>query len=339
MGAGWRLRRLESLTIASTIIENTEAVAAGSPMGGPGGLPAPLPRPSHLPAFCKVTGVIRDRTGADGKHYGIRFEVRLPANWNSNFFFQGGGGMDGFLLPAIGIAGSRHAPRLSSAVTPWSAMMEATRGRWTLPLAVNSRLASTTPLNPPSKPRAWPSNSSAPTTASRLCTPTSWAVRSSREAMMALERTPLDFDGAIADDAGLRLPTPPSPRPGTHRLFSSLRLRTQIAIPSSTKPSPMPASSSSPVRPRKVRCARRPPGRRDHDVPACKPIPGTHVQRRQHGPVPEPRASCGPEKIFWRSARLTRQCALFKLALWRGHRRDGLRAWKIGTSERPRPTH
>ncbi|WP_155240066.1 tannase/feruloyl esterase family alpha/beta hydrolase [Kingella kingae] len=32
------------------------------------------------------------RTGADGKSYAIGFQMRLPANWNGKFLFQGGGG-------------------------------------------------------------------------------------------------------------------------------------------------------------------------------------------------------------------------------------------------------
>ncbi|WP_245958054.1 tannase/feruloyl esterase family alpha/beta hydrolase [Psittacicella melopsittaci] len=51
---------------------------------------------------CVVTGIIEERTGADGKPYGTKFELRLPTNWNNAFLFQGGGGVDGFVAPAIG---------------------------------------------------------------------------------------------------------------------------------------------------------------------------------------------------------------------------------------------
>ncbi len=51
---------------------------------------------------CIVEGEIGARTGADGKHYGTRFQLRLPENWNNKFLFQGGGGVDGFIAPAIG---------------------------------------------------------------------------------------------------------------------------------------------------------------------------------------------------------------------------------------------
>lgn len=57
-----------------------------------------------LPAHCKVNGALNARTGIDGKPYAIGFELRtpLPAAWNGKFFFQGGGGTNGFIVPATG---------------------------------------------------------------------------------------------------------------------------------------------------------------------------------------------------------------------------------------------
>ena len=55
-----------------------------------------------LPGHCIVTGEVNDRTGADGKHYAIRFEMRLPVEWNGRFLDQPNGGTDGAVLPAIG---------------------------------------------------------------------------------------------------------------------------------------------------------------------------------------------------------------------------------------------
>ena len=69
----------------------------------------PLP---PLPAHCLVQGVLAPRTGADGKHYGLGFEMRLPAAWNGRFLFQGGGGTDGFVLPAIGATATDGLPAL-----------------------------------------------------------------------------------------------------------------------------------------------------------------------------------------------------------------------------------
>ena len=56
------------------------------------------------PAHCRVDGVIDERTGRDGKPYGIGFAVALPANWNGRFLFQGGGGLNGSVQPPLGAA-------------------------------------------------------------------------------------------------------------------------------------------------------------------------------------------------------------------------------------------
>ena len=57
-----------------------------------------------LPAHCKVNGALNARTGIDGKPYAIGFELRtpLPGAWNGKVFFQGGGGTNGFIVPATG---------------------------------------------------------------------------------------------------------------------------------------------------------------------------------------------------------------------------------------------
>lgn len=52
-------------------------------------------------AHCLIEGEIGGREGVGG-HYGIHFQMRAPVKWNGRFLFQGGGGMDGFLAPAIG---------------------------------------------------------------------------------------------------------------------------------------------------------------------------------------------------------------------------------------------
>ena len=57
---------------------------------------------SGLPKHCIVSGEVNDRTGADGKHYAIGFELRLPVEWNGRFLDQTNGGNDGVVLPATG---------------------------------------------------------------------------------------------------------------------------------------------------------------------------------------------------------------------------------------------
>jgi feruloyl esterase len=57
-----------------------------------------------MPAHCRVDGVIDERTGRDGKPYGIGFAVTLPAKWNGRLLFQGGGGLNGSVQPPVGSA-------------------------------------------------------------------------------------------------------------------------------------------------------------------------------------------------------------------------------------------
>ena len=54
------------------------------------------------PAHCVVRGSAAPRTGADGKPYETRFELRLPTIWSGRFLYQGGGGNDGAVAPAVG---------------------------------------------------------------------------------------------------------------------------------------------------------------------------------------------------------------------------------------------
>lgn len=65
-------------------------------------LKAPMGPPLTLPAHCELKGIMQERVGVDGQHYAIRFHLRLPARWNGNFFFEGGGGTEGELGSAVG---------------------------------------------------------------------------------------------------------------------------------------------------------------------------------------------------------------------------------------------
>ena len=49
-----------------------------------------------------MTGNTGDRTGSDGRHYTISFEMRLPVDWNGRFLHQVNGGNDGVVVPALG---------------------------------------------------------------------------------------------------------------------------------------------------------------------------------------------------------------------------------------------
>ena len=85
-GEGCTKVTTESLAISGLVIDGSKTQEAG---GG-------------LPKHCILTGEVNDRTGADGKHYAIRFEMRLPVEWNGRFLAQENGGGDGAVVPAIG---------------------------------------------------------------------------------------------------------------------------------------------------------------------------------------------------------------------------------------------
>ena len=66
-----------------------------------------------IPSHCRVEGMINERTGADGRTYGIGFELALPNNWNNRFLFQGGGGYNGSVRPPVGGAAAGDVPGIA----------------------------------------------------------------------------------------------------------------------------------------------------------------------------------------------------------------------------------
>ncbi|KUF08718.1 tannase/feruloyl esterase family alpha/beta hydrolase [Pseudoponticoccus marisrubri] len=70
-----------------------EPVAAGTDLGRAGPAPA-----DH----CSVTARIGQHTGIDGNEYAITFNLRLPDDWNGDFYHQFNGGNDGNVVPATG---------------------------------------------------------------------------------------------------------------------------------------------------------------------------------------------------------------------------------------------
>ena len=60
--------------------------------------------------------MINERTGADGKTYGIGFSLALPDNWNNRFLFQGGGGYNGSVRPPLGGCGRRGQPWIGARI-------------------------------------------------------------------------------------------------------------------------------------------------------------------------------------------------------------------------------
>src|SRR5215469_10810915 len=66
-----------------------------------------------IPSHCQADGMINERTGADGRTYGIGFSLALPDNWNNRFLFQGGGGYNGSVRPPVGSAAAGDNPGLA----------------------------------------------------------------------------------------------------------------------------------------------------------------------------------------------------------------------------------
>jgi len=56
----------------------------------------------RLPPHCVLTGYLEERVGVNDVKFSTGFELRLPLDWNERFFFQGGGGTDGSIRPALG---------------------------------------------------------------------------------------------------------------------------------------------------------------------------------------------------------------------------------------------
>jgi hypothetical protein len=160
-----------------------------------------------LPAHCKINGAINERTGADGMKYAIQFELRMPSNWQGNFLFQGGGGLDGFVANAVGsipVQGATAAPALQRGFSVVS-MDGGHEGRdATFAHEQQARLD-----------YAYQAIGKVTATAKQLIGQYyQEQIRESyfmgcsnggREAMMAAQRYPTEFDGIVAGNPGFRL--------------------------------------------------------------------------------------------------------------------------------------
>jgi feruloyl esterase len=105
MAKGLPCASIPKVTLADRRVRVTDATAVAA-RAAQGTEPA-------LPAHCKVRGIINQRQGAGGKPYGIGFELALPERWNERFLFQGGGGLNGVVRPAIGSTAAGDQPALA----------------------------------------------------------------------------------------------------------------------------------------------------------------------------------------------------------------------------------
>ncbi|MBO9669300.1 MAG: tannase/feruloyl esterase family alpha/beta hydrolase [Sphingobium sp.] len=98
---------MASAMLPGTEINKIEFVAAG-PMTVPAA--APNAPPNLLPEHCFLRGTLNLRKGTGGRSFGIGFELRMPTQWNRRFLFQGGGGLDGVVNPAVGTLPNSSGP-------------------------------------------------------------------------------------------------------------------------------------------------------------------------------------------------------------------------------------
>jgi feruloyl esterase len=95
-------------TLSRAAIPDVEITSATLTPAGPAGRGG-----GNVPAHCLVRGAIDKRVGFAGKTFAIGFELRLPVKWERRFLFQGGG-MDGTVRPALGAAsGANTNPALA----------------------------------------------------------------------------------------------------------------------------------------------------------------------------------------------------------------------------------
>ena len=139
---------------------------------------------------------------------GIGIELRLPLEWNGRFLFQGGGGLDGVLGPSYGLVSGNHFPaalsrgfavvatdgghRAASAIDPHFALDQQARIDYAYNALDKATLVAKELIS-----RFY---GSAPKHSYFVgCS------NGGRQAMMAAERLPLQFDGIVAGDPSFRL--------------------------------------------------------------------------------------------------------------------------------------
>lgn len=199
---------LTKMTLTGVTINQVEWVKAGNASKDKmAALTGASASGNKLPAHCRVNGAINERIGADGKPYAIKFELRLPNNWQGDFLFQGGGGLDGFVANAVGsipVHGATAAPALQRGFAVVS-MDGGHEGR-------NAQFAYDQQAR---LDYAYQAIGKVTTTAKAMIShyyhqqiSQSYFMGCSnggREAMLAAERYPTEFNGVIVGDPGFRL--------------------------------------------------------------------------------------------------------------------------------------
>lgn len=164
-------------------------------------------RDANLPAHCLVQGLIGERTGADGKRYGIQFEIRMPEEWRQRLLFQGGAGLDGFVPQAVGgipISNSTAKPALARGY----AVVSMDGGHQGHDASFASDQQARLDYAYAAIGKVW--EQAKRISALHYGKPASHSYfmgcsNGGREAMIAAQRYPTEFDGIVAGNPGFRL--------------------------------------------------------------------------------------------------------------------------------------
>lgn len=314
-------------------IESAELIPAGNIEKIPG-FP-PLPSNWTLPVYCKVHGSIHTRVGADGAQYAIQFEVRLPANWNGKLLFQGGGGLDGVVQPALGFVNPVAIPALS-------------RGYAVVSTDSGHQGVSNTSFGREQQARidyAYNAIGEVTHIAKEILAhyygtsaQHSYFVGCSnggREGMIAAQRYPLEFDGVVAGDPGFELSHAAIGEAWDNETFNAIATKDRAGRPilsQAFSPSDLSLLSKAVLH----KCDRL-DGIEDGEInnlAACKFDPEELVCQGPKGPSCLTKEQVGALKRSFNGAHSSSGAELY--ASWpydAGISDMGWRVWKLGTAE------
>ena len=217
-----------------TRILAAESVPAGLTVTG-------MAQPYPMPAHCKVTGKMNERTGVDGKPYAIGFEMRLPANWSGRFLFQTNGGSDGVVVPAFGNVVSAGAT--TNALMQGFAVLSSDAGHTAEPVASAGLLgANLFGMDPQARlDYGWQATAKLAPVARQLIAThygrppaRSYMMGCSnggRHAMVAAARHAEQFDGVITGNPGFNLPKASVQHAWDIQAFSAVNPDIKAAFP------------------------------------------------------------------------------------------------------------
>jgi len=189
-------------------ITRAAVVPAGLAPAGSGGPNGNLLASITLPEHCLIQAKFEQRTGSDGKPYAIAMELRVPVEWNGRLLFQGGGGLNGRVNAAIGR--NVNNPSTAKVALARGFAVVTTDSGHTNPVSAAFADDQLAKLN-----YAYASIGKVVTVAKTLLAELAGkrpdrsyyagCSNGGREAMLAAQRFPEEFDGVIAGNPAFRL--------------------------------------------------------------------------------------------------------------------------------------